>query len=93
MIATTEQFDSWLRDRGITDLLFTGFATNLCILDSPAAMKAMRALGYRCVIIREGTLGVEFPDTLETLEMLKIPRTDAKGRPLPPGSQEPNSRD
>jgi nicotinamidase-related amidase len=67
MIATTEQFDAWLRDRGITDLLFTGFATNLCILDSPAAMKAMRGLGYRCVIIREGTLGVEFPETLETL--------------------------
>jgi nicotinamidase-related amidase len=67
MVATTEQFDAWLRERGITTLLFTGFATNLCILDSPAAMKAMRGLGYRCVILREATMAVEFPDTLETL--------------------------
>jgi nicotinamidase-related amidase len=67
MIATTEQFDAWLRGRGITDLLYTGFCTNLCILDSPAAMKAMRGLGYRCVILREATMAVEFPDTLETL--------------------------
>lgn len=30
-------------------------------------------------------------DTLQTLEMLHIQRTDAKGRPLPAGSQEPGS--
>jgi nicotinamidase-related amidase len=65
VIATTEGFDRWLRERGITTLLYTGFATNLCILDSPAAMKAMRDRGYRCVILREATLAVEFPDTLE----------------------------
>ena len=28
-------------------------------------MKAMRDRGYRCVILREATLAVEFPDTLE----------------------------
>jgi nicotinamidase-related amidase len=64
MVVTTRQFDNWLRDRGITSLIYTGFATNLCILESPAAMKAMAALGYRCVILREGTLAVEFPETL-----------------------------
>jgi nicotinamidase-related amidase len=67
LIATTEQFDAWLREREITTLLYTGFCTNLCILDSPAAMKAMAAQGYRCVILREATMAVEFPDTLETL--------------------------
>lgn len=64
MIVTTDQFDAWARSQGITTLIFTGFATNLCILDSPAAMKAMRDKGYRCVIVREGTLAVEFPETL-----------------------------
>lgn len=64
MAVTTRQFDAWLRARGITTLLFAGFATNLCILDSPAAMKAMAGQGYRCVILREGTLAVEFPETL-----------------------------
>jgi nicotinamidase-related amidase len=67
MVATTEQFDAWLREREITTLLYTGFATNLCILESPAAMKPMRERGYRCVILREATMAVEFPDTLETL--------------------------
>jgi nicotinamidase-related amidase len=66
MIVTTEQFDAWLRERGITTLLYTGFCTNLCILDSPAAMKAMRDRGYRCVIVSLATMACEFPDTLET---------------------------
>jgi nicotinamidase-related amidase len=64
LVVTTEQLDAWLRTKGITTLLYTGFATNLCILDSPAAMKAMAGLGYRCIILREGTLAVEFPDSL-----------------------------
>jgi nicotinamidase-related amidase len=67
MVATTEELDWWLREREITTLLYTGFATNLCILESPGAMKPMRDRGYRCVILREATLAVEFPDTLETL--------------------------
>jgi nicotinamidase-related amidase len=66
VIVTTAQFDDWLRSRGIDTLLYTGFSTNLCILDSPAAIKAMASLGYRCVILREATTGVEFPETLET---------------------------
>ncbi len=63
VVHDTRQFDVWLRGRGIDTLLYTGFCTNLCILDSPAAMKAMCGLGYRCVILREGTTAVEFPDT------------------------------
>jgi nicotinamidase-related amidase len=66
-VATTEGFDRWLQERGITTLLYSGFATNLCILESPAAMKPMRDRGYRCVILREATMAVEFPDTLERL--------------------------
>jgi len=65
LVVTTEQFDDWLRTRGIDTLLYTGFSANLCILDSPAAIKAMACLGYRCVILREATTGVEFPETLE----------------------------
>lgn len=66
VVVTTEQFDDWLRGCGIDTLLYTGFSANLCILDSPAAIKAMACLGYRCVILREATTGVEFPETLET---------------------------
>ena len=57
-----EEFHEWLQTHGITTLIYTGFATNLCILDSPCAMKAMSGLGYRCVLLREGTMAIEFPD-------------------------------
>ena len=66
LVVTTEQFDDWLRGQGIDTLFYTGFSANLCILDSPAAIKAMAALGYRCVILREATTGVEFPDTMQS---------------------------
>jgi nicotinamidase-related amidase len=64
VVIETDQFDLWLRERGITTLLYVGFCTNLCILDSPGAMKAMAARGYRCVLFREATIAVEFPDTV-----------------------------
>lgn len=66
LVVATEQFDDWLRSRAIDTLLYTGFSANLCILDSPAAIKAMAGLGYRCVILREATTAVEFPETLES---------------------------
>jgi nicotinamidase-related amidase len=64
--ATTEELDGWCRQRGLDTLLYTGFATNLCLLDSPAGMKAMAGLGYRCILLREATLAVEHHDTLST---------------------------
>ena len=66
LVVTTDQFDVWLRGQSIDTLIYTGFSANLCILDSPAAIKAMACLGYRCVILREATTGVEFPETLES---------------------------
>ncbi|NLH98997.1 MAG: cysteine hydrolase [Chthonomonadales bacterium] len=64
MIVTTDQFDAWLRERGIDTLIYAGFCTNLCILDSPASMKPMAGRGYRCVLLRDATMAVEFPETL-----------------------------
>ncbi len=64
VIVTTDQFDAWLRERHIDTLIYVGFCTNLCILDSPASMKPMAGRGYRCVLLREATMAVEFPETL-----------------------------
>jgi nicotinamidase-related amidase len=65
VIVTTPQWDAWLREKGIDTLIYVGFCTNLCILDAPGGMRLMAPLGYRCIILREATLAVEFPDTLE----------------------------
>ena len=65
VVVTTEQWDDWLRARGINTLIYVGFCTNLCILDAPGGMRLMAPLGYRCILLREATLAVEFPETLE----------------------------
>jgi nicotinamidase-related amidase len=65
VVVTTAQWDAWMRKRGIDTLIYVGFCTNLCILDAPGGMRLMAPLGYRCILLREATLAVEFPETLE----------------------------
>lgn len=64
LVVTTAQWDAWLREKGIDTLIYVGFCTNLCIMDAPGGMRQMAPLGYRCIILREATLAVEFPETL-----------------------------
>lgn len=66
VILTGGQFDRILRERGIKNLVYTGFATNMCILDSAAATREMLGFGYRIFLIREATLAVEYPETFPT---------------------------
>jgi nicotinamidase-related amidase len=63
VILTGRQLDRHCRLKGIKNLVYTGFATNMCILDSPAATREMLGYGYRIFLIREATLAVEYPDT------------------------------
>jgi nicotinamidase-related amidase len=63
VILTAAQFDRICRSKGIKNLVYTGFATNMCILDSPAATRDMLGYGYRIFLIREATLAVEYPET------------------------------
>ena len=63
VILTSAQFDRICRSRGIKNLIYTGFATNMCILGSEGATKPMLAYGYRIFLIREATLGTEIPET------------------------------
>jgi hypothetical protein len=64
VIVTAAQFDRVCRERGIRNLVYAGFATNVCILDAPAATREMLEYGYRVFLVREGTLAVEYPETL-----------------------------
>lgn len=63
IVYQTGQFDRILRKRGIVNLIYTGFATDMCILNAPGGLGPMFALGYRVLLLREATLGVECPDT------------------------------
>jgi len=61
----TGQFDRALRRRGIENLVYTGFATDMCVLRAPGGVEPMCGFGYRLFLIRDATLGVECPDTFE----------------------------
>ena len=47
VILTTAQFDRICRSKGIKNLIYTGFATNMCILGSAGATQPMLGYGYR----------------------------------------------
>ena len=65
IVHQTDQFDRILRERGIVNLIYAGFATDMCILNAPGGMGPMFGMGYRVVLIRDATIGVEPPDFLE----------------------------
>lgn len=64
IVHQTAQFDRILRERGIVNLIYAGFAADMCILNAPGGMGPMFGLGYRVILIRDATIGVEPPDFL-----------------------------
>lgn len=61
----TLEIDRYLRARGITALLYAGYASNVCVLLRPTGMVAMKKLGYEIVLIRDCTLANETPESLD----------------------------
>jgi nicotinamidase-related amidase len=62
---TTEELHEVLVERGIRNLIYTGFATDMCILRAPGGVEPMAARDYRMFLLRDATVGVECPDTFE----------------------------
>jgi nicotinamidase-related amidase len=61
----TNQFDRILRARGIENLIYCGFSADRCILFAPGGSEAMSQFGYRLFLLRDATVGIEFPDFFE----------------------------
>jgi len=61
----TTQFDRTLRLHGIENLIYSGSATDMCILRAPGGVEPMAPYGYRIFLMRDATVGVELPDTFE----------------------------
>jgi nicotinamidase-related amidase len=61
--------DSLLRNLGIKSLVCVGFSAEICLL---CTMIGGMYRNYRMVLLRDGTLGTEFPDTVETLAVTKF---------------------
>jgi nicotinamidase-related amidase len=55
----------FLADRNVRTLIYAGYATNRCLLHRPAGILQMAQRGYKCIILRDCTVAIETPQTLE----------------------------
>jgi len=51
---------NFVRERGITTLLYIGFATNMCVINREFAMIQMKRLGIEAVLVRDLTLSITY---------------------------------
>ena len=65
VVYQTNQLDRVLRRRTIENLIYTGFCTDMCILRAPGGIEPMAGFGYRFYLMRDATVGCEFPDTIQ----------------------------
>jgi len=63
LVFYTDQLDAYLKERGIETLIYTGFATDMCVLGADGGARPMLGLGYRCILMRDATVGVETPES------------------------------
>lgn len=63
LVFYSDQLDEYLQRHGIDTLIYTGFATDMCILSAEGGGRPMLRAGYRCILMRDGTAGVETTDT------------------------------
>ena len=78
VLATGQQLHDLCRERGILHLVYAGFATNWCVLGRDYGMRAMRRRGYNLILLRDATMGVEFPDTLGELKATELAIREAE---------------
>ncbi len=63
LVFYSDQLDEYLKERGIETLFYTGFAADMCLLGAEGGARPMLARGYRCIVLRDATVGVETPQT------------------------------
>ncbi|QLA15393.1 isochorismatase family protein [Desulfolutivibrio sulfoxidireducens] len=66
-----EKFAQHLKSCGIKNLIYVGFASNICILDRELGMVPMLHQGFRLFFVPEASAACEFGDTWQTQEIHK----------------------
>ena len=75
---TQQEAYNILKHHGITHIVYTGFATNMCMWGKPTGMKYMRQFGFRCMVARDLTEAItryaeeSFNPTRGTLEVIEL---------------------
>ncbi len=63
LVFRTDELHAVLSSRQIQNLIYCGFATDMCILRAPGGIEEMAPRDYRVYLVRDATVGVECPDT------------------------------
>lgn len=63
--SSTAELDAYLKAHHITTLLYAGYASNMCVLLRPTGIIKMRELGYNIILVRDCTIAVEMPESLD----------------------------
>ena len=63
LVFYSDVLDEYLKARRIDTLIYMGFATDMCILAAEGGARPMLAKGYRCILMRDATVGVETPES------------------------------
>ena len=75
---TQQEAYNIFKERGITHILYTGFATNMCMWAKPTGMKYMKQFDFRCFFARDlteaitGYLEESFTPTQGTNEIIQL---------------------
>ena len=67
VISSGDMLHRILTERRIRILFYCGFATNMCLIDKPGAIRDMEKRGYLPIVIRDATTGTENADTVDGL--------------------------
>ena len=59
VISSGEQMDCIFKEGGIVNLIYVGFATNMCLMLKPGGIHDMYYRGYKIVLLRDCTMGIE----------------------------------
>ncbi len=71
VVATGEELHQYCKKHKIAFLLYAGFNTNACIINRTYGTIRMRDRGYRIILIRDCTTGMESKETQPTLAQTK----------------------
>ncbi|MDA0748227.1 MAG: isochorismatase family protein [bacterium] len=71
IISSSNMMHRLMEERGIRILFYCGFATNMCLIDKPGAIRDMHNRGYLPLVIRDATAGTENAETVEGLWITK----------------------
>ncbi len=66
VVAESWQLHRLMKKRGITHLIYTGWALNWCLWFSPCGMSDMQRKGYLCSAVRGGCVAIENRESADT---------------------------